>query len=55
MYNIFMTKIISLFSGKKTYIVGILTIVLGLLNSDNAMILQGLSVITIRAGIASTK
>lgn len=44
--------IISFLSGKKTIIVGLLTIALGLLNGDNALVLQGLSVITLRAGIA---
>ena len=43
---------IQFLSGKKTYIVGALTIILGLLTGDNAMVLQGLSVITLRAGIA---
>lgn len=38
--------------GKKTYLVGILMIVLGLLNGDNQMILEGLGFITVRAGIA---
>ena len=48
-----MKNIFSALQGKKSYIVGALTIILGLLNGDNAMILQGLSVITLRAGIAS--
>lgn len=44
--------IISFLSGKKTFIVGILTIVLGLLNGDNALVLQGLSVMTLRSAIS---
>ena len=40
------------FSGKKTYLVGFFMIVLGYLNNDNQMILQGLGLITLRAGIA---
>lgn len=38
--------------GKKAYIVGVLTVVLGLLNQDTQLILQGLGVLTLRAGIA---
>lgn len=47
-----MKDIFNFFSGKKTYIVGILMIVLGYLQSNNQMILEGLSVMTLRAGIA---
>ena len=43
---------IEFLEGKKAYIVGVLTVVLGLLNNDTQLILQGLSVITLRAGIA---
>lgn len=39
--------------GKKTYIVGILMIILGLLNNDQQMILQGFAVMTLRAGISN--
>lgn len=38
--------------GKKTYIVGILMIVLGYLNGDQKMILEGIGLITLRAGIS---
>lgn len=38
--------------GKKAYLVGVLTIMLGLLTSDNAVILNGLAIITLRAGIS---
>lgn len=47
-----MTKILDFFAGKKAYIVGVLTIILGLLQGDNNVILQGLGVIALRAGIA---
>lgn len=40
--------------GKKTYLVGILMIVLGLLNGDNQMVLEGIGFITVRAGIANS-
>jgi len=45
-------KLLELLKGKKTYIVGALMIILGLLTQDNELILQGLSVMTLRAGIA---
>jgi hypothetical protein len=43
---------IEFLKGKKSFIVGLLTVVLGLLNDDTQLILQGLSVITLRAGIS---
>jgi len=43
---------IEFLKGKKSFIVGLVTVVLGLLNNDTQLILQGLSVITLRAGIA---
>lgn len=46
-----MTKILSFLSGKKTYIVGILSIVLGILNGDTELIMTGLAAMTLRAGI----
>jgi hypothetical protein len=51
-----MQSILSVFDflkGKKTYIVGTLTIVLGVLNGDNALILQGLAMFTLRSAIAN--
>ena len=39
-------------SGKKTYIVGILMIALGLLNGDNQLVLEGLGLITLRQGVS---
>jgi hypothetical protein len=47
-----MTHILSFLSGKKTYIVGILMISLGLLQGDQHLVLEGISVMTIRAGIS---
>ena len=38
--------------GKKTYVIGILLVALGYLQGDNAIILQGLGLITLRAGIS---
>jgi len=38
-------------SGKKAYIVGGLMIALGIMQGNNDIVLQGLSVITLRAGI----
>lgn len=37
--------------GKKTYIVGALTIILGILNNDTEMIMMGLGMITLRHAI----
>lgn len=38
--------------GYKTYIVGTLMIILGLLTSNTEMILEGIGFITLRAGIS---
>ena len=46
-----MMKILDFFKGKKTYIVGILMIVLGYLQGDNQLMLEGLGFMTIRAGV----
>ena len=48
-------KVKSLLSGKKTYIVGILMIALGYTSGDNTLILEGLGLISLRAGVAKTK
>lgn len=47
-----MEKVITFLSGKKSYIVGCLMIILGLLNGDNQLILEGLAIISLRAGIS---
>lgn len=44
--------IMDFFAGKKTYIVGFLMILLGLINGDNKMVLDGVGFITMRAAIA---
>ena len=44
--------ILEFFKGKKTYIVGCLFIILGILQNDQNMILEGLGFITLRAGIS---
>lgn len=41
-------------SGKKTYFVGALTIVLGILQQDYELILQGAGIIALRLGIAKS-
>lgn len=38
-------------SGKKAYMVGLLMIALGLLQGNDQLVLEGLAVITLRAGI----
>jgi len=42
-------------SGKKAYIVGIAMMIVGYSHNDNKLILEGLSVITLRAGIEKSK
>ncbi len=41
----------ALLKGKKTFFVGALMIVLGLLTEENTMILEGLGLITLRVAI----
>lgn len=43
--------ILNFLKGKKTYAVGLLMIVLGYLQGDNTLILEGLGFLTLRAGI----
>lgn len=45
-------KIQSLLSGKKTYVVGLLMIALGYATGDNTLVLEGLGLISLRAGVA---
>lgn len=45
-------KIINFLSGKKSYIVGCLTVILGFLNGDMQMVATGFGIMTLRAGIA---
>lgn len=49
--NMNITKIAGLFKGKKTYIVGILMILLGSIQGDTQMIMDGLGFIFLRIGI----
>lgn len=49
-----MKELREFFKGKKTYLIGLLMIVLGVLQNDNQMILEGIGFMTLRAGIAST-
>lgn len=39
--------------GYKTYVVGALMILLGIYNSDNQMILEGIGLISLRRGVAT--
>jgi hypothetical protein len=51
-----MKKIMALWSfmkGKKTFFVGGLMILLGLLNGDNNQLLDGLGLITLRMGVGN--
>jgi len=45
------TTIQQLFEGKKTYIIGVLMIILGILQDNNQLILEGIGFITLRAGV----
>lgn len=47
-----MSSIVNFFKGKKAFIVGTLAVILGLLNGNTEMVMQGLGIITLRAGIA---
>lgn len=48
-------KILNFLSGKKAYIVAALMVALGLLQGDNQLVLEGLSVATLRAGISKVQ
>jgi len=45
-------KIVTLLNGKKTYIIGVAMIIVGVYKGDNQMILEGLGLCTLRAGIS---
>lgn len=47
-----MFNVIEFLKGKKSYIVGILMIVLGLIQDDSKLILEGIAIMTLRAGIS---
>lgn len=46
-----MNKVMEFLSGKKTYIAAVLTILLGIVQQDNQMIMEGLMVIFLRQGV----
>ena len=46
-----MNNILAFLKGKKTFIVGLLMIALGLINSDNQQVLEGLGFITLRLAV----
>lgn len=47
-----MKELRDFFKGKKTYIIGLLMIALGILQGDNQLILEGIGLMTLRAGIS---
>ena len=49
-----MTQLRELLSGKKAYIAGTLLVLLGIVNQDLNQVLEGVSIIALRAGIAKT-
>lgn len=48
----FLATLVQFLQGKKTYIIAVLMIILGYLQANQQMILEGLGLITLRAGIA---
>lgn len=44
-------KFFNFFKGKKTYIVGIITIAYGFVNNDTATIMMGLGMMTLRNAV----
>ncbi len=50
-----MIKLINFLKGKKSYIVGALTIIIGLINGDMEMIMAGLAMMTIRGAISKVQ
>lgn len=49
-----LSNIYCFLKGKKAYIVGFLMIALGLLQGDNSIVLEGLGIMSLRAGISKT-
>jgi hypothetical protein len=47
-------EIIDFLRGKKTYVIGFLMILLGVLQGNNELILEGLGLITLRVGVSKT-
>ena len=50
-----MEKIIAFLSGRKTFLVGGLMIILGIIQQDQQLILEGLGLIFLRTGVAGLK
>lgn len=46
-----MQKLRTLLSGKKAYIAGTLLVLLGIVNQDLQQVLEGVSIVALRAGI----
>lgn len=46
-------EILNFLKGKKTYVVGTLMILLGLIQGDNNLVLEGLGLITLRSGVSN--
>jgi len=44
--------VIKFFSGKKTYIIGVLLVILGILQQNTEVILEGLAILFLRAGVS---
>ena len=50
----YINKLTSFFDGKKTYIIGILLVILGVLQNENQTILEGIGLMTLRSGVEKT-
>lgn len=46
-----MQRLVEFLSGKKTYITGVVMVILGLLQGDNKLVLEGIGLITVRQAI----
>lgn len=47
-----MEKVITFFKGKKTFIVGTLMVILGLMTDNMQMVMEGIGFMTLRAAIS---
>lgn len=47
-----MNQVLKFLAGKKTYIVGVLMIILGLYQGNDQMVMEGIATLTLRAAIA---
>lgn len=46
-----LTNLVNGLEGYKTYVIGLMMVIVGVYNGDNELILQGVGLITLRAGV----